>query len=187
VMRLLCCDVDGTIFNSRELVRRAYASVGVAQPDASWGLCWQDWLIDYFDGDKLKALTVHSQKTEAYVSLLIRTDLKQYELPTTAVARTWRKRYGDKSVSYLTAGTASTASSVVQRLNIAGTLLGGLRYEQRLSALLNVPHGTVYLDDNAETIANLHRDAPGIHAIDIRDLTVDDIMRRIAQMVGSKP
>lgn len=178
-MQLLCCDVDGTVFNSRELVRRAYQEVGVTQPDGAWGRRWQDWLIDYFDGDEGRALTAHAQKTQRYMELLIRTDLQQYALPAAVVARHWFQRHGDRSVSYLTAGTRATAFSALSRLGIAGRMLGGLTYDQRLAALLDTPRGTVYLDDNAETIAQLRADAPDIIAIDIRGMDQSSITSAI--------
>lgn len=165
--RLLLLDVDGTVINSHELVRRSYESVGVELPEGAWGRRWQDWLIDACDGDRERAELLHKQKIDAYSDLLLRTDLKQFELPGAPLARNWRMWYGRPYLGYLTAGAAETACTIAARLHGEATVHGELTYPERLKHLLAAPHGTIYLDDNLDTIAQLTVDAPHLSLIAI--------------------
>ena len=41
--RVFVWDLDGTLLDSRDAVRRAYLEAGVVMPDDAWGKPWQVW------------------------------------------------------------------------------------------------------------------------------------------------
>lgn len=172
-MHYLYFDVDGTVVNTRHLVARAYADVGVTMPDHAWGVRWEDWLIDYFDGDVERARKIHRLKGDRYSTLLLRYDSKTYELPAARIARV--AILGGHCVRYLTAGTATTAINALSRLGISSQLTGHLTYEERLAHLRRAPHGAIYLDDNLDTIAQLAADIPTLGLVAVTNQTYDEL------------
>lgn len=180
--RLLYFDVDGTIVNSRELVTKAYEAVGVKMPAYAWGLRWQDWLVDHCEGADELARLLHERKSHEYVKLLTRSDIQRYALPAAQLARHALLNYGVNSVRYLTASTDSTAYSIVSRLGIAATLTGNLSYDQRRDVLADAPTGTVYLDDNEETLDQLKRDLPNLATIHINGQSFDELLVQVRSL-----
>lgn len=177
----LCSDVDGTIIDSRALVRRAYAEVGVDMPDDAWGRPWNEWLIELV-GSARGADLIHNAKIYAYERLLHRADIGELELPAAAVVRDVLSCFGPRSVQYLTAGTYLTARTAVDRLDVDAPVFGSLTYDGRLAHLLDVPHGTIYLDDDATTIERLRDDAPHLRLVHVSGQSVDELLIEIARL-----
>jgi hypothetical protein len=166
-------DVDGTVVNTRHINHRAYLEAGVTMPDHAWGLPWEAWLIDYFNGNVERARAAHRAKVDRYGSLLMRYDPKIYELPAARIARV--AMLGGHCVRYLTAGTATTAHAALGRLGISSQLHGGLTYEMRLEHLRRAPLGAIYLDDNLDTITQLAADVPTLGLVAITNQTYDEL------------
>lgn len=59
-------DLDGTLVDTREAVRQAYAVAGVVMPDDAWGKPAQDWLPRVCDDP----IVAHQLKCVAYANAL---------------------------------------------------------------------------------------------------------------------
>lgn len=161
---LLSFDVDGTIVDTRELNRRAYAEVGVEYPADAWGVPWQAWLPRVTGYPEHACEVLHRTKVEVYRRELERTDLRELLLPPGRIAHAHLTR-GHGSVHYLTGGETLTATVILARLGILGPLHGNLTFDQRRRELQLLPANTLYFDDNAETIRRLARPCPHLNLI----------------------
>jgi FMN phosphatase YigB (HAD superfamily) len=61
-------DLDGTLFDTRALVREAYLKAGVVMPDDAWGKPAVEWLPDVTDREHWK--WIHEKKTIYYDRLI---------------------------------------------------------------------------------------------------------------------
>lgn len=165
MLRSLWLDVDGTVVDTRELNRTAYAEIGVEYPDDAWGNRWEHWL-PRVTGYPLEACEVlHRAKMEVYLTLISKTDLRELLLPPGRLAYAHLVR-GRGPVRYLTAGSARTATVLLARLGILGRLDAELVYTARRKVLLHeATLESVYIDDRLDTIARLRQDMPGLKTV----------------------
>ncbi|WP_157528525.1 hypothetical protein [Nocardia sp. NRRL S-836] len=141
-------DIDGVLVDTREIVRRAYAEVGVELPDHLWGTTWRNWLPPLCGGDLLRAQVVHDRKTRSHLDLLSRT-----RVTTLAGAEAARELHSRGwTVKFITSGTREvvqrTLHSADPSLNgfLAGTDLDSTGKRKALEEIS--PAGGVYVDDN---------------------------------------
>lgn len=66
---LYAFDLDGTLFNTKALVKRCYEEFGIEMPADAFGKTWREWLIPLCGGDELKAQWVHDEKNTLYAKL----------------------------------------------------------------------------------------------------------------------
>lgn len=179
---LLCSDIDGTIIDSRELVTNAYKQVGVTMPDHAWGSPWRSWLPVIFDNNLDIAAQVHLQKNRIYRDMLHTTDIRQYALPAAQFIREVMIKYGSSCVTYLTACSRRNAQIITDQLRISGVIHAELTYERRANLLSCTPHGTIYLDDNLDTISKLTVDEPHIRSVAIVGQSFEDLAYEIGRI-----
>ncbi|MBB5159609.1 hypothetical protein [Saccharopolyspora phatthalungensis] len=143
-------DVDGVLIDTFEIVRRAYAEVGVDLHDQRWGVAWQTWLPEYCDNDLDRARVLHDQKTEAHLDLLTRTTVNTLagaQVADSLHSRGW-------TVKFLTAGTRQVVHQTFHAVNpswlgrLAGTDLTSAGKRQMLGEIS--AGGGVYVDDNRD-------------------------------------
>lgn len=63
-------DLDGTLFDTRNLVRQAYLAAGVIMPDDAWGKPAGQWLPELVGFKRWHS--VHERKTDIYLHMLRR-------------------------------------------------------------------------------------------------------------------
>lgn len=152
--RLLSLDVDGTVVDTLDLNRRAYAEVGVEYPADAWGTRWETWL-PRVTGYPLEACVVlHRAKMEVYHTLISKMDVRELLLPPGRVAHAHLAQ-GRGPVRYLTAGSLQTATLLLARLGILGPVEASLDFQRRSKLLDRSPFGTIYVDDRLDTIVRL--------------------------------
>ncbi|MFI7123105.1 hypothetical protein [Amycolatopsis sp. NPDC049868] len=141
-------DVDGVLVDTYEIVRQAYARVGVDIHDRRWGVAWQTWLPEYCDDDLDRARSLHDRKTEAHLDLLNRVTVNT--LSGAKVAESLRS--SGWTVKLITAGTREVVHSTFSSVNpswiglLAGTDLDPTGKRRALEHIS--PSGGVYIDDN---------------------------------------
>ncbi|MEU7476662.1 hypothetical protein AB0A63_11825 [Lentzea sp. NPDC042327] len=141
-------DIDGVLVDTREIVRRAYAEVGIELPDRLWGSSWRIWLPELCGGDLLRAQAVHDQKTQAHLDLLSETrvaTLAGAEAARALHSRGW-------TVKFITSGTREVVRRTLDSADpslsgfLAGTDLDSTGKRRALDGIS--PAGGVYVDDN---------------------------------------
>lgn len=112
-------DLDGTLFDTAELVRRAYAFAGVEMPREAWGLPARAWLIELVGEKHWK--WVHEKKQHYYVRLL-----REHPPVRTTACRAMIELALSGVETYVVTGASREAATL---------LLGGLQqYHYRLLA-----------------------------------------------------
>jgi phosphoglycolate phosphatase-like HAD superfamily hydrolase len=109
-------DLDGTLVDTKELVRAAYKRVGVTPPDDFFGKSWREWLKD----EKL-----HQKKNQVYAAMMP-GHLKA--LPLMSLYRTLMSAYENDADQLfppyvLTGASAEAAKNVFRVLGIKKYLL----------------------------------------------------------------
>lgn len=66
---LYAFDLDGTLFDTREIVKRCYGEWVDMPPDA-FGKSWREWLVPLCNGDLERAAWIHNEKNKVYASVL---------------------------------------------------------------------------------------------------------------------
>lgn len=150
-------DLDGTLLDTAELSRQAYAAVGITMPDHAWGTSWKEWLPDLLGGNINAAAAIHASKTMIYLRELIRCDLQGMELPALEVAR---ELFADNPtrVKILTASSALSCRRILNRLGF-----DTIEYHTELHFIARQQHlrswavhaNVTYVDDNNDTINRL--------------------------------
>lgn len=141
-------DIDGVLVDTREIVRRAYAEVGIELPDQLWGSTWRTWLPERCGGDLLRAQAVHDQKTQSHLDLLSRS-----RVTTLAGAEAARALHScGWTVKFITSGTREVVQRTLDSADpslsgfLAGTDLDSMGKRRALDGIS--PAGGVYVDDN---------------------------------------
>lgn len=174
-------DLDGTLLNTAELNRQAYATVGVKIPDSAYGRPWTDWLPEYCSGNIEIAAILHRQKTSIYLRRLIESDLHGMELPALDVAR---ELHADNPtrVKILTAAALLSTRRVLNRLGFADIEYHAeLQYEARRRHLSTwaVHNAVTYVDDNPKTLLKLRADELNGRLIQYTDQDVETLKEQM--------
>lgn len=139
-MRYFVFDLDGTLLDSRDAVRRAYLEVGVTMPDDAWGTPWQSWC----------GIEEHSAKVRVYQRML-----DAGEVPTLPSIDVVRELLAAKErVAILTGASHEALATFIKREELYGVYLFGwsaTRVHKKnklaeVSRLPQRPHIT-YVDD----------------------------------------
>lgn len=176
-MRCVCFDLDGTLVDTLELNRQAYAALGIKMPREAWGQRWQAWLPQAVNKDWHEASVIHSLKGHLYADLIETCDIEQITLPAARVARELLEQ--GLTVWCLTASARYTASLLLERLDLPILKEANLAYEARRNALVSFQreHGVVgYVDDSEENISRLTRDIPPLRLIHYQQQTYEELM-----------
>ncbi len=177
--RLLALDVDGTVVDTFELNRRAYAEVGVEYPCEAWGATWEAWLPTAANCTLEEAALLHRAKSEIYADLIERTDLRELLLPPGRVAYAHLAQ-SRGPVRYFTAGSSRTATLLLARLGILSQLEAGLTYARRELLLAQLPRDAVYVDDRLDTIVRLRQGpALGVNLIHYSGQTYERLLEEM--------
>jgi FMN phosphatase YigB (HAD superfamily) len=142
-------DVDGVLVDTHELVRKAYAEIGVVIPKGRWGSAWPTWLPDQCGGDLDRARDLHDRKTRIHLDLLTSTTVRPL---AGAEAADWLATHG-WTVRVLTSSTKEVARATLDSIRsgwsslLAATDVDHLGKRRILHDL--APSG-VYVDDNLE-------------------------------------
>lgn len=180
---LVCFDVDGTLADTRELNRRAYADVGISIPDHAWGLPWHQWLPGLC-GSTERARQVHARKIVRYTTILQEVPAHQVALPPAHVARLLEARSGEvNTVMYATAGHRRTARRVRDKLGLLGPLAPLLTYDERARTLQS-NRVVVYVDDNRDTLVRLARDIPRLRTVHYDDQDADTLLATVNHLAA---
>lgn len=174
-------DVDGTLVDTKDLVFRCYASAGVEMPDDAWGKPWNDWLIDYFDGDEAKARKAHKTKQATYLSTLDYTDLDA--LPPTNVAMTLHLAEL-ATVGFLTGAMRAPALKILAGLgfDLANHAFGcGMNVHQKVSTLrlFAQRYRVMYVDDDPDVCTLMRETIPEVHVLHYSTQTFDQLMEDV--------
>lgn len=141
-------DVDGVLVDTREIVRRAYAEVGIELPDRLWGSTWRTWLPELCGGDPLRAQAVHDQKTRSHLDLLGTSrvaTLAGADAARELHSRGWIVKFITSSTREVVRRTLDSADPSLSGF-LAGTDLDSTGKRRALDAIS--PAGGVYVDDN---------------------------------------
>jgi len=139
----VCFDIDGTLFDTRELVRQSYSDVGVVMPNSAWGLPWQDWL----DSE-----TLHDSKTERYI-----TRLDETPPPILSAAETLNILIGEGlcDIAFATGASSEAATVLLLQLDLnmsvyAHTTNASSDRKIEFLSSLRIVHedNVVYVDDD---------------------------------------
>ena len=138
--RCFVFDLDGTLLDSRDAVKRAYLEAGVEMPDGVWGSPWQSWC----------GIAAHSVKTRIYRDMLMRGEVPT--LPAMDVVR--ELLAADEYVGILTGASHEAVTCVMEREHLTRATLFGwsatrVHKKNRLAELstsASRPHIT-YVDD----------------------------------------
>lgn len=138
--RFFIYDLDGTLLDSRDAVRRAYAEVGVTMPDDAWGRPWQTWC----------GVEPHSRKVVVYDRMLKAGEVSTF--PSLDVVREQLAR--NEHVGILTGASHEAVRAFIRLHDIHGVALLGwsMTRPQKKHVLHslryngNTPHIT-YIDD----------------------------------------
>lgn len=142
---IVIMDVDGTVIDTREQVREAYARAGVIQPPETFHLPWEEWLPDAAGG-MFAATRVHKRKNQIYHKVL--REMPPKILPAGRMLKEYR---GAGLDMYLT--TSGSEEGVMCALAETGlgfaTVLGfELTKEQKNDIFSKFVRPGVYVDDN---------------------------------------
>lgn len=174
-------DLDGTLLDTMELNRQAYATVGVTVPTEAAGLSWLEWLPAQVGGNVEVAATIHRAKTGLYLRQLIETDLKGMELPALKIAQ---ELYTDNPtrVKLVTAAAFGSTRRLINRFRLDTIEYHAeLVYGKRLAQLRNwaMFNDVTYVDDSAVTVARLRVDAPNVRVIHYTDQDLETLKQQM--------
>lgn len=135
-------DLDGVLADTRELVVRAYADVGVIMPPEVWGRPWHEWL---------HSVTLHAAKTERYVQLIREGALDEHV--TSVCGLLQRLQLEGIPTAILTGASYEAATVFIDRYlcNHAPMLLGyscDMRVKKTALVHLSVKYHVTYVDDD---------------------------------------
>lgn len=167
---IIVFDVDGVLVDTRELVRRAYAEVGVIQPDYAWHQPWYNWLPGLAGGYAL-AKEVHTNKNIAYINLI--SVLGVPELPAATLVKSWPIL---TNVLAMSSGSEFAVYAVLRavglhKMQVLGT---GLSEEAKNDVLCQVVEPGVYIDDSEFEPA-----APGWRTVRYTAQTAEELEKEI--------
>lgn len=165
--RVVVFDLDGVLVDSKDMVKRAYAEVGVYMPDYVWGLPWQSWL-----GDP----SAHEAKTAVYLDMI--TDEGVTELSGVDVARRVRTE-GLGRVMVLTGASDESTELVLTSLDLAdidwstGQTRDGKA--RMLQGLIQDGHEVVYVDDDEDAVRHFQRTIADLHVVHYQGQDAGDL------------
>lgn len=147
---LWCSDIDGVLVNSRELVRSAYASVGINMPDEAWGHPWLMWLPSMV-GSLDEALRIHDEKTAAYVEVIKSGAALENKLPYADIILALEKLYPGQ-VYYVTGAAQEAAVAILNSLglNSSALLASSVSAGGRAGIMQRLGKTGVYIDDRID-------------------------------------
>lgn len=156
---VLFFDVDGTLFDTRPLVRAAYRAANVDMPRGAWGRPWREWLPGLFGGDVDRARERHAVKNEAYLRLL-RTH-RPRRLPLYWIAL-GRFSVGE-DVRLVTAASETAARALLDGDPLAAALAACEADVDRLVAVLRESsRPRVLVDDDARRLQAVRDAEPDV-------------------------
>jgi phosphoserine phosphatase len=137
-------DIDGTLADTRPLVKEAYRLAGVEMPDHVWGQPWHAWLYNRTES-RAHAVSVHTRKTEAYLKLLATRPPRK--LPAVAVAQ--RLIADGHHVQFITGASSKAARAVLDQCQLSTVrLIGyGCTATEKIDVLRHYGSG-LYVDDD---------------------------------------
>lgn len=149
-MKKVVFDLDGTLADTEELVRRSYELVGVTVPVDAWGKPASEWL-PAIEGDDWHE--VHRLKNVAYDVLLNKEGVK--ELPAAHLCKSLADDK-DYDVRILTGASLKAATKVRKSLGLARVpfMSVGATVDMKV-ALLRAMNPGVYLDDNYDACSRV--------------------------------
>jgi len=131
-------DLDGTLVDTREAVRLAYAAAGATMPEWAWGRPWHQWLFDS---------KVHARKNELYPEYIQRY---AQALPLLQVAL-------DHDVPVITGASVEAVRAIRARFGPISVVLNGAGLQQKIDYLnWRAGRGT-YVDDDVHARAEIER------------------------------
>lgn len=133
-------DLDGTLIDSQEAVRRAYEAAGVRMPPEAWGKPWREWL-----GDE----AAHRRKEALYPEFL-----RQYARPKALYRTAQRLR-----APVLTGASGAAAKAVQEAFGPLSVALAGATAEAKGRWLAARAAGGFYVDDLLHDDPRLRRQA----------------------------
>jgi hypothetical protein len=140
-------DIDGTLIDTRELVREAYARAGVTQPPETFHQPWEYWLPSLVGG-VFAAQRIHRRKNFIYTKIL--DEMPPTVLPPGRIA----KDYAASLWMDVWAMTSGSLDGVLAALNCAGLgfipVLGFELDQKDKNKILETLEPGVYVDDNAD-------------------------------------
>jgi phosphoglycolate phosphatase-like HAD superfamily hydrolase len=144
-------DLDGTLADTRDLVLRAYESVGIKMPNKAWGAAAEEWLEKYVG--KPHVAETHRMKNVAYRALIAAQGLR--ELPACHLCRTL-SRDDEYEVSILTGASYVAAEAVRAALKLRHVPFLGvaMKHEDKLRILSSGEAG-IYFDDDYEAAVSV--------------------------------
>ena len=173
-------DLDGTIFDTRPLVEKAYAEVGVQLPETAWGRTWQEWLVPHCGGDHAYAALLHGHKAVVYDQLLHDADL---ELSSAGQLLVELVAAGDLSVTIMTGASVGAASRLVQMIGAPVHVLPGMRVRDKAMRLLRLRlgglRGVAYVDDDLAALEDIRASNTGARLVEFNGQGLDELRREV--------
>lgn len=118
--RTFIFDIDGTLADTRPLVKEAYRLVGIDMPDHVWGAPWTSWLHNRTKS-RAHAAYVHAQKTEVYLKLI--NDRPPKKLVAVQIAHRLINR--GHYVQFVTGASSSAARAILGQCQLSTNRLIG--------------------------------------------------------------
>jgi hypothetical protein len=180
----VCFDMDDTLVNTRAAVTHAYHLAGVTMPADAFGKPWHYWLPSITKGDLNEATRIHEKKTRIYAEMLMHSSTPFTELPAARIARELIsgiiKTDWTINVCVLTCASRTSTRSVLTRLGIDPHLTQSeLGLSERVGMLLTYPVGTVYVDDDCDTINTVRQNVRAVHSILYDGQSYDELRAQI--------
>lgn len=175
-------DLDGVLVDTHDIVRQAYAEVGVHMPPTAWGKPWREWLIEEMWGDEKEAEQVHAAKNKIYIEKLRHSEPPQ--LPAADVARMLCA--DDVPVTIITGASFDAAQFIVVNLRLpmealAGTSMSELDKVTYLRMIHN--DSGVYVDDDTNSGRRIAKAADWQY-VNPNGKTKDELMNEILSWIA---
>jgi phosphoglycolate phosphatase-like HAD superfamily hydrolase len=113
IERLVAFDIDGTLADTRGLVKESYRLAGVDMPDHVWGAPWSSWLYARTES-RAQAVSIHARKTEIYLKLI--NDRPPRKLPAVLVAKALIR--DGITVKFLTGASPRAARAILEQCQL---------------------------------------------------------------------
>lgn len=141
-------DLDGTLADTHDLVRRAYDLVGVRMPESAWGRPAQEWLAEALPNASAEEVAeAHRLKNVAMRTLMGAHGCER--LPAADLCEAL-KADKDYTVGILTGASLESARATRRclRLSRVPILGAGADLETKMKVLRSTADAGIYLDDD---------------------------------------
>jgi len=169
-------DLDGTLADTRDLVRRAYDVVGVHMPEHAWGLPAEAWLAGAVPGGLEDVAEVHRLKNVALRTLIAAHGVER--LPAADLCEALKK---DRSytVGILTGASLGAARATRRALALSRVpILGaGCDLETKMNVLRATAESGIYFDDDYEACVAVADQTPWVVCYVSVGTDVDTLLR----------